>query len=216
MAQVNPNGTSDLSRLRNDFYRKNYRRLMGMLLIMVLLNVIFVGIVIYLINTRPQPSYFASTADGKAVPLYSLSQPIVSKAELLQWASQAATATFTYNFLNYRQELARIAEYFTPAGWRQFQRVLKETGNLDNVIAKKLIVTAVATGAPVITDEGYLNGRYSWRIQIPLLITYEGAGGEKAPQSTLITMVVNRVSTLETPRGVAIVQFMASSGRPQQ
>ncbi len=215
MARVNESGTSDIARLRNSFYRDNYRRLIGMLLVMVFINVILVGVVIYLINNRPEPSYFASGANGRAIPLYPLSQPIVSKAELLRWASQAATATYTYNFLNYREELARISEYFTPDGWKQFQRVLQETGNLNNIIAKKLIMTAVATGAPVITDEGVLNGRYSWRIQIPLLITYEGAGGEKVPQPIVVMMVVIRVPTTETPRGVGIVQFTASSGRTQ-
>lgn len=200
----------ELVRLRNNFYRDNYRRLVGVVLLLIIINLLLVGTVVYLISSRPAPQYFATSTDGRITPLYPLSQPVVAPAELLQWANLAAVASYTYNFVNYRKELQTASEFFTPEGWTQFQNGLKSSRILETVIAKKLVVTAVPTAAPTIVDQGILNGRYAWKIQIPLLVTFEGAGGERIQQSVIVNMVVMRVSTLETPKGVAIVQFIAS------
>lgn len=200
----------ELVRLRNNFYRDNYRRLVGMLLFMIIVNFGLAGVIVYLITHRPAPQYFATSADGRITPLYALDQPVVNQGELVQWASQAAVAAYTYNFVNWRDSLQQASQFFTPEGWNQFQQGLKATRNLDTVIAKKLVVTAVPTGAPVIADQGILNGRYAWRVQIPLLVTYEGAGGERIQQSILVNLVIMRVSTLDTPKGIAIAQFVAS------
>lgn len=203
------NDALELIRLRNNFYRDNYRRLVGMLLVMIIINFLLVGVLVYLLTHRPAPQYFATSADGRITPIYPLSQPVVNQAELLQWALQAATQAYSYNFVNYRQEFQRTAEYFTKEGWDQFQTELQASRNLETVLAKKLSVTAVATGAPVVTQQGILNGRYAWTIKVPMLVTYESAS-ERIQQPILVTMLVTRVSTLETPRGIAIARFVAS------
>ncbi len=207
---TNKDDALEIVRLRNTFYRDNYRRLVGILLILILINLLLIGSIIYLISSRPAPVYFATSSDGRITPLYPLNQPVVAPSELLQWSAQAAVAAYTYNFVNYRQDLQRASEYFTPEGWNQFQQGLKDTRNLETVVAKKFVVTATPTGAPEIKDQGILNGRYAWRIQIPLLVTYEGATGERIQQPVIVTMMVTRVSTLDTPKGIAIAQFVAS------
>lgn len=204
-----PEDALELVRLRNNFYRDNYRRLVGILLLMIIVNLGLIGTVVYLLTSRPAPQYFATSADGRITPLYPLSAPVVTPTELLQWANEAAVAAYTYNFVNYRKELQNTSGYFTPEGWNQFQQELRRSRNLETVIAKKLVVTAAATGAPVITDQGLLNGRYAWKIRIPLLVTYESAS-ERIQQPIMVNMVITRVSTLDMPKGIAIAQFYAS------
>lgn len=199
----------ELVRLRNTFYRDSYRRVLAVLLIMVLVNIVLAVALFYVISHKPEPKYFATTSDGKITRLYALSSPIVSTAELLQWATVAATAANTYNFVNYRKELQEASQYFTPAGWKEYQRELKGSRNLETVLAKKLTVNAVATGAPIILDQGVVAGRYKWKIQIPILLTYESST-TKINQPLLVTMLVTRVSTLETPNGVGIDAFYMS------
>ena len=200
----------EIVKLRNNFYRDNYRRLVGMLLVMIFINFAAIGSIAYLVSHRPSPQYFATTADGRITPLYPLSQPVVSQGELLQWANQAAVAVYSFNFVNYRQAFQTASEYFTPEGWRQFEEGLKVTRNLETVVAKKLVVSAVATAAPTVTDQGILNGRYAWKISMPLLVTYEGAGCARIQQAVIVNMLVVRVSTLNTPKGIAISQFIAT------
>ncbi len=195
--------------LRNEFYRDNYRRVVFGLLLMVFINIGCIGVIGYLITNRPEPVYFATSNDGKIIKLQPLTEPVISKAELLQWATVAATEANTYGFSDYRKRLEDASVYFTPGGWKEFQAALERSRNLETVISRKLVANAVATGAPIVTDQGVINGRYAWKIQLPLLITYESAS-TKIRQPVVVTMVVTRVSTLDTPKGIAIAQFYAS------
>lgn len=192
--------------LRNAFYRDSYRGVLVALLAMILINIGLSLLVYYLIDNRPKPEYFATTADGKIIPTYALSEPVVTAAELLQWSTVAATSVNTYDFSNWRKELQDASDYFTPAGWRDFQDSLKTSNNLTAVTNKKLSVTAVATGAPTILEKGVINGVYKWKVQLPLLITYKSTTTDIS-QPVIATMLITRASMLETPGGVAIDAF---------
>lgn len=162
---------------------------------------------LYWITHPPQPKYFATSVNGRITPLTVFDEPNQSDSAVLQWANQAAIAAFSYNFVNYHGELQAASTYFTADGWQQFIDALQQAGNLDTVRTKKLIVSAVATRAPIILQKGVLNGRYSWRIQMPILVTYQSAS-EFTQQNNVVTMLVTRISTLESPRGVGIAQFI--------
>lgn len=205
----------EIVQMRKNFYRDSYRRTVSALLFMIFINLLLAFIIYYLATHRPEPKYFATSADGRITPIYPLTAPMVSDSALLQWANQAAVSSYTYNFSTYRKELQDASEYFTPGGWRDFESALESSRNLETVINKKLVVTAVATGAPVILDRGVLNGQYSWKVQMPLLVTYESAS-TTIQQPILVTMLVTRVSTLNVPKGIAIAQFVASVSSQQQ
>lgn len=191
--------------LRNQFYRNNNPRLQRLLWLMVFINLFLVVALLYFVTRPPRTNYFASV-DGKNTRLAPLDAPIVSQAALLQWASQAAVAVNTYDFVHYAQSFAAVEPYFTSDGWTQFQNSNKD--NLDNVKKKKLRVTAVTTGAPVITDQGPLLGHYVWRVTIPILVTYESPN-EKKQQNLLINMLIMRIDTRINAKGIAISQFHA-------
>ncbi len=74
-----------------------------------------------------------------------------------------------------------------------------------------MIVSAVATKAPVILQKGILNGRFAWRVQMPLLVTYQSAN-EFSQANNVVTMLISRVSTLNSPRGIGISQFVVAPG----
>jgi intracellular multiplication protein IcmL len=195
--------------LRNSFYRDGQRKLILLLLLSMLGNMILAIILVYIITHPPAPKYFATSINGRITPLVALNEPNQSDSAILQWSNQAAIATFTYNFVNYRSELVAASGFFTADGWDQFINALGSSNNLDAVKAKKLVVSAVATSAPVILQKGVLNGRYSWRIQMPVLVTYQSAS-EFSQQNLNVTMLVTRVDTLNSPRGIGIAQFISA------
>lgn len=196
---------------RNLFYRDNYRRIVMLLLLMIIVNIALVVFVSYQFANRPSPKYFATTGDGKILPLYPLRAPMMSKTEILQWADMAATFAFTFDFNNWRKQLQEASNYFTSGGWTNFQDALKSSNNLETVIAKKLEVSAVSTGTPVILEQGIFNSRYSWKVQIPLLLTYQGAGSTTFQQPVVANMLITRVPVLNNPKGIAIAQFYVST-----
>ncbi len=204
----------EVIRLRNNFYRDSYRRVLAGLLFLLVINGILCAVLGYLVTHRPGPEYFATTAEGRLIRLYPLSRPVLTPAELLQWATLAATSVNTYNFVNWRKELQTASENFTPNGWKEYQDALKKSRTLETVIAKKLTVNAVATGAPVILDQGVVNGEYKWKVQLPILKTYESTT-TRISQPELLTMLITRVPTLDSPRGIAI-DALYSSEKPLQ
>lgn len=193
--------------LRNKFYKDSQRKVILALLIAIVVNVVLASLVVYMITHPPAPKYFATSINGRITPLFPLDEPNQSDSTVLQWANQAAIAAFTYNFVNYRDELQASSGFFTAEGWDQFLGALEQSNNLDAVKAKKLVVSAVATRAPIILQKGVLNGRYSWRVQMPILVTYQSAS-EFTQQNNVVTMLITRVSTLNSPRGIGISQFV--------
>jgi intracellular multiplication protein IcmL len=193
--------------LRNQFYKDSQRKVMLALLVAILANFLLGCLLIYIITHPPAPKYFATSINGRITPLFPLNDPNQSDSAVLQWANQAAIAAFTYNFVNYRDELQASSGFFTAEGWDQFLNALQQSNNLDAIKAKKLIVSAVATRAPIILQKGVLNGSYSWRVQMPILVTYQSAS-EFTQQNNVVTMLITRVSTLNSPRGIGIAQFV--------
>ena len=193
--------------LRNNFYRDGQRKTMLALLVSMIVNFIMASLLVYLLTNPPPPKYFATSINGRITPLFPLNEPNQSDSAVLQWANQAAIASFTYNFVNFRDELQASSGFFTAEGWTQFLNALQQSNNLDAVKAKKLIVSAVATRAPIILQKGLLNGIYSWRVQMPILVTYQSAS-EFSQQNNVVTMLITRVSTLNSPRGIGISQFV--------
>lgn len=193
--------------LRKQFYKDSQRKVIFALLMAIIVNLVLGSMLVYIITHPPAPKYFATSINGRITPLFPLDQPNQSDSAVLQWANQAAIAAFTYNFVNYRDELQSSSGFFTPEGWDQFLNALQQSNNLDAVKAKKLIVSAVATRAPIILQKGVLNGNFSWRVQMPILVTYQSAS-EFTQQNNVVTMLITRVSTLNSPRGIGIAQFV--------
>jgi intracellular multiplication protein IcmL len=202
----------EIVKSRNDFYRDNYRKVVTALLLSAFIIFILALALIYVVLNPPAPKYFATSTDGRIVNLIPLDQPNLSDAALLQWANTAAVAAYSYNFVNYRQALQDATAYFTPEGQDSFLSAVRSSNNLEAVISKKLVVSAVATGAPVILQKGILAGQFTWKVQIPLLVTFQSAS-QVSQQSVTVTLLIVRMSTLSSARGIGIAQFIvAGSG----
>jgi intracellular multiplication protein IcmL len=148
----------------------------------------------------------------KTIPL---TQPNITAVNLLVFANEAALASFSYNFVNYRKQLQEASNYFTPKAWQAFSRTLKRSGNLKAVIDKKMVVSAVAAGAPIILQQGIHNNRYGWTVQVPLLATYQNASEQKI-QNLTVTMRIVRTTPFIGRSGIAVNSFIATQVRQSE
>jgi intracellular multiplication protein IcmL len=197
---------ADLTTPNESFYNGAYKSRFRFLILMVLLNILLLVWIYYWVTHPKKPDYFMVMSEGKLEKIFSIDQPVVSSAELFQWATISATTLNTYNFVNWRKVFQESSANFTPAGWQEFQAAIKTSATLDTVISNKLSVSAVATGAPVILEKGILNGAYKWRVQLPLLLTYESAN-KTTFQPVFVTMLITRTSSADSFRGIAIEAF---------
>lgn len=210
-------GGLELVMLRNNFYRDNYRKLMLVCLGLLLLTFCLIFWGLYERTHKPPTQYFATTYDGKLIPLIPLSQPSLTDNALLQWATEAAVASYTFNYVNYRKALQDARIYFTQTGYQYFMKALQDSNNLVAVQNKKLIVSAAPTGAPVILKKGIYNdgsatGVFTWDIQLPLEIVFRSAV-DTITQNVILNMRIVRVPTLESPSGVGIATYVISEGK---
>ena len=206
---------AESARFLNNFYRDGYRKLLTIILVSILLNVVLCVFIYFQRAYQPKPTYFATNESGKLNELIPLDVPYVSQELLLSFADQAAVTAYSFDFLNYQQQLDHSKKYFTAAGYTNFTNALAASGNLKVIEDKHLVVKAVVTDVPVILKEGVLPGtnQYAWQVQIPMLVQYISAS-EKIEQPITATLLIVRVSTLETRQGIAIASFtITQSGK---
>lgn len=197
---------------RNSFYRDGYRSLVR---ITMMQTVAIVGLILALVFfmgfTEPRNQYFATTEDGRLVPMIALSEPNLSHPALVSWAAQAATEVMTFGFHDYRTRLQESSRHFTRDGWQSFTRALQDSGVIEAVNKNRQVVTATPRSAPIIRSEGIKDGRYQWEIEIPMLINFQ-LGASSRTNSQIVRLIVVRVPRLESPSGIGIQQWVAFAG----
>ena len=191
-----------------DWYRAQFRRSMKLALALtVALSISLIVTAILLLN-QPKPRYFAATPDLRLAPMVPLDQPLLTQDGLLTWASNAITGAMSLNFLEWREKLESIRPHFEDEAFKSFLASLKSSGILEMIQEKRLSASAVATRAPVIIASGLVGGRATWKIEFPLIVSYESSQGVESTQKLLATVLVCRASTAKTPRGVVIQQVV--------
>ncbi len=193
--------------------RQAYTRERHYLLIRVIIALagalMFQAVLIYFLATKPPVNYYFSTdRDGRIQPLTPIDKPIGSLIDLSTWVANSVIEAYTFDFANWRTQLSRARNNFTPSGWKGFETALRDSGVLQTVREKKYVTSAVPTSAPVLVSQGMIQGRYAWKFQIPILVTYQSSE-KTVPQNLMIEVLVVRISETENPRGLGIAQLIA-------
>jgi len=197
--------------VRNEFYRDGYRSLLRLALLQAVVTLCLIGTMYYLVGkSNPENFYFATTEDGRLIPMVPLSQPNLSTSALMSWSAQAATEVMSFGFNDYRRKLQDSSRNFTKRGWESFTQALQKSRMIEMVEANQQIISAAPRGAPLLQQEGLVAGAYQWVVQIPLILTYQ-SGPSSQNTNLMVTIVIVRVSRLESPSGVGIEQWIATS-----
>tara|TARA_Y200000002_G_C22688659_1_gene667124 strand:+ start:4275 stop:4892 length:618 start_codon:yes stop_codon:yes gene_type:complete len=195
--------------LRNEYYRDGFRRLVIVVALLAVALVVLLAALYQEVASTPQPRYFATSPNGMIVPVHPLDQKVFSNAEVLEWATETVLRGFSYDFVNYRSQLQDVAKNFTGLGWRRFRKALDDSRELETIIQQKAVMTALPAGAPQIKNQGRQAGRYSWMIEIPVVLKIQGPISITQPLKVFLQ--VTRVSLENNPKGVAISQFVATT-----
>ena len=194
---------------RNEFYRDGFRKLLGIAILEgCIIVTLILSFIVYMNVVKPQDRYFATTADGRIMRLTPLDRPNMSQAALMSWVSQASIDVMTFGFHDYQKRLQESSKYFTRRGWESFTNALQSSRIIEGVENTQQIVTAAPQSAPVIVQEGIMNGKYRWIVELPLMVTYQS--GAKSKTDLMRTrLTLERVPTLESEHGVGIEQWIS-------
>lgn len=181
------------------------------ILLIVILLTSQVGVLVfnyYAYATRPQGEFYGSLPSGTDFILTPLTRPNVSTKALLSWATIAATATFTLDFVNYESNFNALKDYFTETGYQNFLNALEEANTLQTIQEKKLVISAVAIGPAVVSEEYEKSGIHNWKVEVPITVTYLSVSAEEKREK-LISMTITQVPTTQASKGIGISKYVA-------
>ncbi len=194
---------------RAAFYRAGYRRVLKIAVSEAVLILILMVVFFFIIDVhRPEDRYFASTEDGTLIEMQPLYSPNLSTKAITSWSAQAATEVMTFGFNDYRRRFQEASRNFTETGWESFMKSLSSSKILPTLVANQQLVLAAPADAPVLIQEGVVKGQYQWKVQVPLVITYQ-AQSKVRSSSLLITLTLVPVDDISASSGVGIEQWVA-------
>lgn len=162
----------------------------------------------------PMPQYFATSENGRIVPLTPLSEPFVSDHTVIAWTMQRIPDALSLSALNYRRDLQRAQAYFTHSGYEGFLTGLKAHGELKAIRERNLMVSTIPTGPGVVTWQGHLpNGIYAWRIQFPIKMIFRSSS-KINEHNYVANVLVQRAVTLKNPAAISIQSFVFGEKKP--
>jgi intracellular multiplication protein IcmL len=193
---------------RNSFYRDGYRLLLRISMIQgFVIAVLVVCIAGLVLTVHTKQIYFATTSDGRIISVVPLNEPYRTDAEVIKWAALTAQSVMRFDYKDYKERLQQATNSFTPSGWDAFSKALKESSIIDEVTARKLVISLDVGQAPEIDREGTLNGVYTWHMKFPVSIKFDG-NEPPQPINTQLVLTIVRVSTLVDPNGINIQQWV--------
>lgn len=207
---------------RNQYYRRQYFLALAAFVLSLVVIVVLGFILGYLLRHPTRPLYFATDSIGRLIRVTPVTVPNMSREEVVAWTVDAVQSIYSYDYVNYRQELQDSQKYFTNYGWGNYLTALALSNNLIGMKSNKQIVIAQVVGQPKLITEGLLGGAYAWKFEMPVLLTYWGPpynDKSKFYNPLTVSIIVQRQEILKSYKGLGVVQLIATlqtSSQPQQ
>jgi len=196
---------------RNAFCRDGYRLLLRLSIIQsIVIVVLAAGLIALLLSIENKHIYFATTSDGRIINIVPLDEPYKTNAEVIAWAAGTSQKVMTFGYHDYRARLQEVSSEFTTVDWDSFLKALKEANIIEAMDAHKLVVTMDIDAAPEIKQAFVKDGIYTWYLQFPITIKFNGDQPPSAIHTVLLLQIV-RVSTLQNPDGISIEQWITTT-----
>lgn len=217
----------DLINIRNSFYLQNYRKIIVINILTIILLALLIGFFVYQKRLNSGSKYFPTTADGIIIDMpplnvnhlklnnllinnagFLIEQPKINvntlnqdrnNALILYWAKKAVLKMFDYDYINYRSALEELRNYFVPGGHKLFMKALMESKNMETIKASNRVVRATIAGEAILKKVGLINNRYVWQVFVPVDIFYENITDEPLIQNITAKLWITRTSTLQIP-----------------
>jgi len=168
-----------------------------------------------LIDRPPQFRYVLTNTDGKVFPQVPLGQPNHEDQFIVDWTIDAVTRLYSFDFVNFRQQFQEAQKNMTAVGWESFEQAMKVSGNFNAVIGNSYVTTAVPTGPGRVTKKGDIDGRFAWKVEFPMLISYRSSAKDAkgnfrvTNQPLSMTVTVIRQPVFLNPAGLGVRAIVA-------
>ncbi|WP_264772346.1 type IVB secretion system apparatus protein IcmL/DotI [Defluviimonas salinarum] len=201
-------GATETALARHETYQTGFMRMAIATMAMAAATLVSIGAAWWAFSLKPEPRYFIAREDGGIIPIIGVETPYLNDGQVTNFAVEAITRSLTFNFVNWRSDLAAASEYFErPNGWNNFLEAIEGSGMLDFVRNRRLISSVVANGAVIVKAGPDETGRYSWIVQVPITITYQSSS-EQSTDNRMAEIQISRLPTWQSSRGVGITRVL--------
>jgi hypothetical protein len=137
-----------------------------------------------------------------------------------QWATIAVSEALTFDKDDYQQEIEEHAQHFEATGKQQYITFLQDNSLIRVLETHKFHVRGFVQEAPLLLNEGAVDGSYRWLFQVPVMVSYmdrnmknyKNKTAEPVNQLITLTIQVGRAKDLTPGKDIAIERW---SGRVQ-
>ncbi|MDD9899769.1 MAG: DotI/IcmL family type IV secretion protein [Alphaproteobacteria bacterium] len=194
-----------LSRADSGGYRTASR--LVMLLVLFETAVIFAASLLLfysvVIQGQPENRFYTLSNMGEVRPLIGLPAPSQDDRAVIAWVSNAASDIMTFGFNDINMRFANARQYFSPLGWTSFVDALRMSGVTGQVMNNRVMITSILSDVPEVTFNGIREGKQTWDVTVPLVMTGV-SGGKTSSASATIYVTIVRVPTRQHPSGLGI------------
>jgi len=190
----------------------NHGLLKALIIVSAVLVVSVAGNIVQLATEKP-PVYFGLTQEMSLLPMLPLSSPMVNDAALKSWVATAVSDMFNMDFVNWRERISNARQYLTRKAFLGFAESLDKEGHLATIKQYRAVMHGVVSGPPVIVASGEISGVRTWELEVPFSLSYETSAEVLSAQKFVVSLRVQRVSTAEYPKGIAISQLLITRTR---
>ena len=199
--------------LRNQGVYSLYKKIIAMFWASVGLAIFSVFVASFFIFQKTPPEYAQASMDGKLIQSIPLSQPNMDEAGVFNLARKAITAVNRYDYINYKTQIPEAEKYFTPVGWGNYLKQLKDRGTLKSVEEQRDIVSVEFTGpATLIKSQPFEiakgNVQYVWVVDQPVQVNYISHSASSSTgglyQQGVVRLYIVRMPYTDSTLGAAI------------
>lgn len=154
--------------------------------------------------------YVEVAQDGRLVRRVPLALENHDEDFVVRWTVDRVSRLYTFDFANLRSQLQPLRDSMTKRGWTGFQDMMQVSGNLKLVKDRSMVVSAAPVSGARVVKKGVFNGRMAWKIQFPMVVTFQNSRAKNRTTADLtVTVTVVRMSENMQPDGLGIHAIIA-------
>lgn len=191
------------------WWREQYKQKTMTILVLLMALGLSVTLNIAQVVMMPTPKYFAQNADLTMTEMVPLDEPYVTQQGVTDWSVSVLSKIISLRFDRVEEQLTEVKPMFFDRAFADFVRSLKSAGTIDMVRSNRLIMNPSLLSSPIITGQGKNESNImTWRISVPIMISYESSQGVFLNQKVSASMLIERVSLFENEKGILVRQLV--------
>lgn len=200
--------TSKLVSLRNRFFYMMYRNSILVFFASLIVAIFSVILLVFFAVKPVPPQYIPLSPSGGYVSLDPVEKCKADK-DVQYFALNAIKKLYRYDYINYKDQLQEVADFFTADGWNSYLVEFKNAGMVDGLEKNKWIISVNPFDLPIITNKDIdAQGRCTVDLKTNLSLQYTGVNSLN-PKGEFHVRVV-RQSVIDNPTGLGISRVVFS------